>query len=309
MIATAETTPAPRPYRGRFAPTPSGLLHLGSLYTALASYLDARCAGGRWLLRIDDLDVQRCQPGMADSILRQLEQHGLEWDEAPRYQSRYRELYEARLKQLRENAEVYACDCSRSDQASRLRIALDGPVYDGRCRERGLREAQHALRLRTPEGSLSFEDAIQGRVTREIGADIGDFVLRRRDGIIGYHLACAVDEAEQGISHVVRGADLLGSSFCQLLLMQTLGIRPPSYAHLPVLQDARQAKLSKQNHAPAIQALQAADNLWRCLQLLQQNPPEDLRGAAPAPLLNWAVAHWRLSRITARQALTLETPA
>lgn len=306
MIATAQTAAQ---YCGRFAPTPSGPLHLGSLLTALASYLDARHHGGRWLLRIDDLDTARCVRGADAQILRQLESHGLEWDGQPYYQSGYRDRYEAGLKQLQEQGLIYACACTRAQLASRSRSGIDGPIYDGHCRTLGLPLDHQALRFRNDEGSLTLVDRIQGGLQRDLARDIGDFVVRRRDGITGYQLACAIDEHTLGITHVVRGADLLGSSFSQLRLMRQLGIAPPQYAHLPVLSDAQGHKLSKQNHAPAIEPEQACWQLWDCLHYLQQTPPESLRGAPVRELIAWGLAHWSPQRIPALLLRPLESPA
>lgn len=307
MIHAAQAHP-PSPYRGRFAPTPSGPLHLGSLLTALAGYLDARHAGGQWLLRIDDLDAPRCVPDMDSVILKQLEAHGLHWDESPRYESAYRSRYEAALKDLAGNGSLYACRCTRAELAQRCRAGPDGPVYDGHCRQLALPPEGNALRYALPAGILAFDDGVQGPLRRD-AAGIGDFVVRRRDGIPGYHLACIVNEREQNITHVVRGADLIGSSFSQLALMRRFGQIPPRYAHLPLLVDAGGNKLSKQNHAPAVASATAGANLWRCLGLLNHTPPPVLRKAAPAELLAWAIAHWSLASVPRRKTATLEPPA
>lgn len=307
MIPTVHSR-EPLPYRGRFAPTPSGPLHLGSLMTAVASFLDARHAGGRWLLRIDDLDVPRCMPGADSIILRQLESHGLHWDETPRYESRYRPAYEAALKYLAEGGHLYACRCTRAELASRSRVGPDGPVYDGHCRELALPFEDGALRYRLPAGDLELDDQIQGRLRRRPSEDVGDFVVRRRDGILGYHLACAIDEQAQGITRVVRGADLIGSSFCQLSLMRNLHQTSPEYAHLPVLVDQQGGKLSKQNRAAPVEERQASENLWRCLFWLNQAPPDTLRTAPPGELLAWAVPHWLLTAVPRVKTRLLETP-
>lgn len=293
-------------YRGRFAPTPSGPLHLGSLLTALASYLDARRNDGRWLLRIDDLDRPRCVPDADTQILRQLEAHALYWDEAPRYQSQHLAEYESALARLAAQGRLYACRCTRAALAASAWPGPDGPVYPGTCRTLQLPFKDQALRVSVADGLLHIDDHIQGQLQRDAATELGDFVVRRRDGIIGYHLACAVDEAAQGITDVVRGADLIGATFAQTVLQQALALPMPRYAHVPVLVDASGHKLSKQNHATPLDTAKAGANLWQCLRWLQQAPPAALRGAAPAELLDWGVAHWRADALRERHRQTVE---
>ena len=244
-------------------------MHLGSLSTALASYLDTRHANGRWLLRVDDLDTPRCPPGNADTILRQLEAHGLHWDEAVRYQSRQVREYEAAFEQLRSANHCYVCTCTRAMLAEQSTPGVDGPVYAGICRQAG-HSAAGAWRLRMPTGEISMIDRLHGLIRRDHQRDIGDFVIRRADGQIGYQLASVIDEREQGITALVRGADLIGSSLRQKYLMQHFGIAEPSYLHVPVLLDSSGLKLSKQNHALPIDSANAAQNLIRALTLLGQ---------------------------------------
>ena len=290
------TQPAPAPYRGRFAPTPSGPLHLGSLLTALASWLDARAQGGRWLLRIDDLDAPRCQPGAADTILRQLEAHGLFWDESPRWQSAHVESYVAAYDALAQRGWAYGCRCTRAVLAAESLPGPDGAVYSGRCRDAGLPPGRGlSTRLRVPTGRVELEDAVQGNIGRDGPAEIGDFVLRRSDGLIGYQLACVIDESAQGISTVLRGADLIGSSLRQRLLQQALGLHSPSYVHLPVLVEPDGRKLSKQNGAAALDLSAPGRNLEACLHLLGQPPIE---AGLPVPeLLARTTAGWQRSRV------------
>jgi glutamyl-Q tRNA(Asp) synthetase len=288
---------SPLPYRGRFAPTPSGPLHLGSLLTALASYLRARSAGGVWLLRIDDLDAERCRAEFVDAIQRQLEAHQLHWDEAPRLQSRHAAEYEPAFGRLQALGLLFRCACTRAQLARDSLPGVDGPVYAGTCRERPLEAERPAWRLRAADGELRLDDPWQGELRRRLGTDIGDFVVRRADGGIGYQLACVVDEAAQGITEVVRGADLIGSSFRQMHLQERLGLPMPAYRHLPVLLDGSGRKLSKQNHAQPLVSAAAGDNLLHCLDLLGQAPPSLLRGAPPPEVMQWAQAHWNASRV------------
>lgn len=281
-------------YRGRFAPTPSGPLHLGSLLTALASYLQSRQQAGAWLLRIDDLDQPRCPPGIADRILRQLEAHALLWDEAPRYQSAHVGEYRAALEQLNPQGRLYSCGCTRAELKAQAQPGPDGPVYPGTCRAAG--RAAASLRLRVDAGTVCLEDGWQGRQCREADTEIGDIALRRADGQIAYPLACVVDERAQRISEVVRGIDLLGSTFQQRCVQDALGLAPPVYRHLPVLVDARGRKLSKQNHAAPLDDGVAGSNLRSCLALLNQAaPPADC--VDPESLLRWATTRWDAAKV------------
>lgn len=294
----ADVPPAAAPavgYRGRFAPTPSGPLHLGSLATALASFLAARQAGGRWLLRIDDIDGPRCKPEHVTTILRQLDAHGLHWDEAERYQSQHLPAYEAAFQHLRQDGHCYRCSCTRARLAETSATGIDGPVYPGTCRSLSIVDSPGisvAWRVRVGAGEIALEDPLHGVIRRDLARDVGDFVIRRSDGRIGYQLACVVDEREQGITEVVRGADLIGSSLRQQLLMQHFGHAVPRYLHVPVLIDAFGQKLSKQNHAAPIHAEAAAQNLIRGLTLLGQIPfAADWRGRVDE-ILGEAIRRW-----------------
>ena len=281
-------------YRGRFAPTPSGPLHLGSLLTALASWLDARSRGGAWLLRIDDLDRARCPKGADAAILRQLEAHGLQWDESPRYQARHIAEYREALEHLERDGLIYACSCSRALLKASCRPGPDDPVYPGTCRDAG-RAGRVSRRVRLDNGTLCFDDRGLQRQCRALADEVGDFVVRRADGQYAYQLACAVDESAQAISDVVRGADLLGSTFRQLWLMRALALPAPRYRHLPLVVDAAGRKLSKQNHAPPVAPRAAAANLRRCLRLLHQ---DDVDAGTPAEILRVAAAQWDAARIS-----------
>lgn len=274
-------------YVGRFAPTPSGALHLGSLVTALGSWLDARAAGGRWLLRIDDLDRPRVRPGAAEEILRQLEAHGLWWDGPIRRQSEHLEAYEAALTRLREAGLVYACRCTRAELA-RLPASADAgaegePAYPGTCRDAGWSDEDAALRVRIDEASRN-----------RVG---GDFVVRRRDGQIGYQLACAVDEHALAITDVVRGADLVQSGLRQAWLLRTLALPVPRYRHLPLVLSATGQKLSKRTESEPLLIDRAPANVAAALRLLGQEPPLDVGAGDVRILLRHATAHWARERI------------
>ena len=288
-------TPA---YIGRYAPSPTGPLHFGSLVTAVGSYLDARAQGGRWLLRMEDLDPPREVPGAADGILKTLEGFGLEWDGPVLYQSQRLEAYEDAAQRLLAVGAAFPCACSRSEVADSGLHGIEGPVYPGTCRH-GLppTRATRALRLRVPDEELSFDDALQGTVHQDLTRDIGDFIIRRADGCYTYQLAVVVDDAHQGVTEVVRGADLLLSTPRQLLLQRLLGLPQPRYLHLPVAVNALGEKLSKQTHARPLEPSQAGATLWQALVFLLQAPPEALTGASIKETLAWGIAHWRRESI------------
>lgn len=280
--------------RGRFAPSPTGPLHFGSLVAAAASWLDARSRGGEWLVRIEDLDPPREVPGAADDILRTLEACGLYWDGPVRYQSRSSALYEEALQRLIDRGLAYPCICTRREVAAAGHIGIDGPVYSGRCRAGiGPARTERAWRLRVCAGTVALHDECFGTIAQEVAREVGDFVLRRADGLFAYQLAVVVDDADQGITRVVRGADLLDSSQRQILLQRLLGLPTPRYLHVPVAAGARGAKLSKQTGAPALERRKAASALFAALEFLQQRPPAELAHAPVTEILQWARANWR----------------
>lgn len=282
-------------YRGRFAPSPTGPLHFGSLAAAVASWLDARAQGGEWLVRIEDVDTTRTVPGAADEILRALEAFGLEWDGEVTWQSRRTRLYEAALEKLRAKGLVYRCRCSRKEIADSGLRGIEGAIYPGTCRDSALDPAEAgADRLRVPPQPIAFEDRAQGVILQDIAAEIGDFVLKRRDGLHAYQLAVVVDDAEQAVTHVVRGADLLLSTPRQILLQQLLGWPTPRYLHVPVATHASGEKLSKQTLAPAVDARNACAMLSRALEFLGQPPAP---GPSPRELLEAARKSWDAGRI------------
>lgn len=284
-------------YVGRFAPSPTGPLHFGSLVAALASWLDARAAGGTWQLRMEDLDRQRERPGAAATILRQLEAVGLEWDGPVSYQSARAAFYDRALDELRRAGLTYPCGCTRREMADSA-LAIDGArIYPGTCRN-GLAPGRsaRALRLRTPEEPIRFTDRLQGVIVQSVAREVGDFVLRRADGAYAYQLAVVVDDADQGITDVVRGADLLDSTARQILLQRLLGLPTPRYLHVPVAVDPAGEKLAKQDGA----ASAGADDLARALTFLGHEPP----GPMPArELLAWAREHWDVARIPRQRSM------
>jgi glutamyl-Q tRNA(Asp) synthetase len=293
-------------YRGRFAPTPSGPLHFGSMVAAVGSFLDAKSRGGTWLVRIDDLDPPRVAPGAVDSILRCLEAFRMCWDGEVVLQSRRGEAYHAALHQLRNRNKVYPCGCSRREIDDAGIAGVEGAVYPGTCRD-GLPPGREArtFRLRTQGADVEFTDQLQGPVRQQIETDIGDFVLYRADHVFAYHLACAVDDAAQGITHVVRGADLIASTPRQIYLQQLLGLPTPEYLHLPVAVNAQGQKLSKQTLAEAVAVIDPAATLVRLLCFLNHPPPADLRTGDPAALWQWAIGTWQRERLPRSAQITV----
>ncbi|HEX6734222.1 MAG TPA: tRNA glutamyl-Q(34) synthetase GluQRS [Azonexus sp.] len=301
-------TVPPAAYRGRFAPSPTGPLHFGSLVAAVGSYLDARSQGGEWLLRMEDVDTPRNVPGAAGQILATLEAFGFAWDGSVLWQSARGEAYGAALERLRAAGLAYACGCSRKEIAdSATRPAVDGGLaYPGTCRA-GLApgRAARAWRLRVDARETAFVDRLQGVLCQRLEHDVGDFVLRRADGLFAYQLAVVVDDASQGITDIVRGADLLASTPRQIWLQQCLGYPQPRYAHLPVAANAAGEKLSKQTLAPALESGRAAAELVRALAFLGQAVPADLARAQPADVWAWAREHWRFAAIPRQRSISL----
>ncbi len=294
---SAAGTRAPA-YRGRFAPSPTGPLHFGSLVAALGSWLDARAHGGEWLVRIEDLDPPREVPGAAAAILAALETLGLHWDGPVLYQSARAERYREALASLERAGHAYRCACSRARVARRARRHGPlGPVYPGTCRAGTVDDGPHAVRVRVDGAAVSFEDRLQGRHGARLAESVGDFVVRRRDGLTAYHLAVVVDDAEQGVTDVVRGADLLEATWCHLHLQRLLGLPAPRYLHLPVATAPDGSKLSKQTGAAPVDLRRPGAALERALTFLGHPVPAALRGAPPAELLAWAVSRWSVRRV------------
>ena len=290
-------------YHGRFAPTPSGPLHFGSMVAAVGSFLDARSRGGQWLVRIDDLDPPRAVPGAADEILRCLDAFGMHWNGPVVYQGIRGDAYHAALHWLSRSGLTYPCACSRREIADAGIAGVEGVAYPGTCRN-GLaagREAR-ALRVRTDSAEIGFDDALQGHVRQALQAEIGDFVVYRADRVFAYHLACAVDDAEQGITDVVRGTDLIASTPRQIHLQRLLGLPTPGYLHLPVAVNAAGEKLSKQTRAHAVNCSDPAATLARVLRFLGHQPPGRMDLAA---LWQWGVENWRRERLPRARAIAL----
>ena len=283
-------------YRGRFAPSPTGPLHAGSLVAAVASYLDARANDGAWLLRIEDIDEARAVPDAVQSIMQVLQAHGMQWDGKPVWQSRRKALYQAAFVQLGDA--VYPCGCSRREIAdSRIGTASDGAaVYPGTCRN-GLApgRAARAWRLRVPDQVIAFDDRWAGPVQQRLATEVGDFVLKRADGYWAYQLAVVVDDGDCGITDIVRGADLLDSTARQIYLQQLLGLPTPRYMHVPVLVNERGEKLSKQTGAAALDISRPLDGLMQAARFLglglELNPPQTVAAFWEAAVAAWAARH------------------
>ncbi len=291
----------PPAYRGRFAPSPTGPLHFGSLVAALTSALEARVNQGQWHLRMEDVDAPRCSQTNADEILRALEIFGFEWDGAVVWQSQRTAAYAVALEQLCRSGDVFPCSCTRRELADAEihGLAIDGAsLYPGTCRN-GLAQGKsaRAWRLAVGDAQISFTDAVQGRIESALCEDVGDFVLLRADNIFAYQLAVVVDDAATGITHVVRGADLLHSTARQIFLQKCLGLTTPSYAHIPIVVNAAGEKLSKQTGATALDTRNPEAELVTALQFLAQSPPAGLRRASVAEIWQWACVHWALASV------------
>lgn len=284
-------------YIGRFAPTPSGFLHFGSLVAALASWLDARAVGGQWLLRMEDIDPPREVPGAQSAILHTLESYGLEWDGEVVYQSQRHEAYAEVVERLFRQGLAYACTCSRKQ--------LEGynGIYPGLCRNAGHAQQDAAIRLRVPELTYRFEDRVQGPFEQHLGREVGDFVIRRRDGLYAYQLAVVLDDAWQGVTDIVRGADLLDNTPRQLYLQELLGLSQPRYLHVPLITQPDGHKLGKSYRSAPLPAEQATPLLLRALRALGQTTDTAMEQARPAEVLAHATRHWSSGAIPRSRTL------
>ena len=282
-------------YIGRFAPSPTGPLHFGSLVAAVASYLQARAHDGLWLVRIEDIDPPREQPGATDLILQALDNYGFEWGGDIIYQSASRAAHDDALERLRSSGFAYPCGCSRKDLADVPRGPL-GTIYPGTCRA-GCDTEEFAVRLLTNDEPITFVDALQGKQVQHLESESGDFVIRRRDGLIAYQLAVVVDDALQGITEIVRGIDIMASTQRQIWLQRLLECPTPDYAHIPVITHDQGDKLSKLTGAPGIPLDEVRPSLVAALEALRQEPPEGLARAPLREIWAWAVAHWKLESL------------
>lgn len=303
IAATSNTSS--QPIVGRFAPSPSGPLHFGSLVGAVASYCDARALGGQWLVRMEDLDPPREQPGAADLILRTLENHGLLWDQTVLYQSTRTEAYEQALADLQTKNLLYPCYCSRKT------LARGGPVYPGTCVGLPSRNKPAAMRLRVPDEVITFDDIFLGPQRSHLSRDVGDFIVRRKDHLFAYQLAVVVDDRDQNISHVIRGSDLLTSTAQQIYLHRLLAhdtttTRAPQFGHFPVVNDRQGYKLSKQHRSPAVNNQQPNRNLWLALNFLQQQPPRSLQHSSVDEVIAWALQYWDRNKIPPLTAIAVD---
>lgn len=300
----AHTGKTNKPVGGRFAPSPTGPLHFGSLVAAVGSCLSARAQGGGWQLRMEDLDPPREIPGAADDILRTLEVYGFEWDGPVLWQSSRGAAYQEALDALTQHGMLYACGCTRREIADSSVHGIEGPVYPGTCRTRSPPgRPLHTLRVHTDTTVIEFDDRVQGRQRAQLETDIGDFVVRRADGLTAYQLACVVDDAAQGITEVVRGADLLASTARQIHLQRLLGVPTPDYLHLPVVLNAAGEKLSKQTLARPLASAQPQAQLVEALAFLGQDPAPDWRTGSVAELWAAALARWSESSIPRRSGI------
>ncbi|MEN8205046.1 MAG: tRNA glutamyl-Q(34) synthetase GluQRS [Pseudomonadota bacterium] len=291
-------------YRGRFAPSPTGPLHFGSLLAATGSYLDARHQQGKWLLRIEDLDPPREIAGASDSIIRTLEQLGMTWDGPISYQSQRSHLYEDALDLLRQQDCLYDCGCSRKEIADSAVQTEAGPVYPGTCRK-GLAPGRspRSVRVRVDPAEISVRDRLQAPLQQQLASEVGDFIVRRFNKLFSYQLAVAVDDGAQQINHVVRGADLLDSTPRQMYLQRLLGLPTPAYLHLPVAVKTDQAKLSKQTFAQPVAADDRHSAVIDALRFLHQELPDSPHDASRDELWQWAIDHWDVTALPACRTL------
>lgn len=288
---------------GRYAPSPTGALHFGSLVAAVGSYLQARGRGAAWYMRMEDLDPKREVPGAADDILRTLEAFGLSWDGPVLYQSARAAAYAEAVAELESLGLTFDCGCTRRE-ARTGPLGPEGPIYPGTCRD-GLPPGREprSVRLRVAAEEIAFADGVMGELRQRLDRDVGDFVIRRADGCFAYQLAVVVDDARQGVAEVVRGADLLPSTPRQIHLQRCLGLPTPSYVHLPLLVDEDGRKLSKSEGDAAIDRRRPVPALIEALRVLGQSPPDGLEAEGVETVLDWARRHWRLDRVPARETL------
>ncbi len=286
----------PSPYRGRFAPSPTGPLHAGSLIAALASYLDAHANKGQWFVRMEDLDPPRESPEAAKQILQGLEALNLYWDGEVLYQSSRHNAYHDALIQLQKQELVFPCVCSRQS------LQETAGIYPGTCRDRKISDSDlkpggYALRCKVSDSTVQFNDLIQGEQFQNLGKEVGDFIIKRKDGLYAYQLAVVIDDAFQEITHIIRGIDLLDSTYRQIYLQGLLACPHTVYGHIPVIINSHGQKLSKQHHATALNFSNPSKALYQALVYLQQNPPNELKHHKPSDILLWAVENWQVEKL------------
>jgi len=299
----------PKMYIGRFAPSPTGPLHFGSLVAAVASFCEAKVHNGQWLVRMEDLDKPREIKGAADIILHQLEAFEFEWDDKVIYQSQRDDLYAEVLDQLNSLQLIYPCTCTRKEIAdSSHQLGIDGLIYPGTCLTHPLKpDAPRAWRIKTDNRVIDFNDAVQGYIQQNLALDVGDFVLKRADGLFAYQLAVVADDAAQGITHIVRGADLLDSTPRQIYLQQVLHYHTPEYAHVPVASNMAGEKLSKQTLAKPLETETANHAIYAALCFLGQNPPLEIKNATLSEMWHWAIIHWNAANVPKQRAIPVQT--
>jgi len=291
---------SPKRYVGRFAPSPTGPLHLGSLTTAVASFLHARQNDGEWLVRMEDIDPPREVAGAASAILHALESFDLCWDRDVLYQSSRLETYRTTAEHLLQTGLGYRCSCTRAE----LRRRRSGERYPGICRTKTEHQRTTAIRILTSPSPIAFHDILQGNCTFSLARTTGDYVIFRRDGLPAYHLAVVVDDAEQRVTHVIRGVDLLDSTATHIHLQKTLDLATPVYGHLPVVMNATGQKLSKRTGATPVDLEQSGIIAFDLLKRLGLQPPDALCGAKPEILWEWAVPRWNIQSLAGHSELS-----
>lgn len=287
-------------YVGRFAPSPTGPLHFGSLVAAVASYLDAKTNNGKWLVRIEDLDKPREVKGAAEAIIQCLDTYGFVWDDKIIYQSQRNEAYSNAFATLVNKKLIYPCTCTRKEIAdSSSQIGIEGVVYPSTCLTHPTKpNAPIAWRIKTEDKFIHFNDEVQGKISQNIKFDVGDFVVKRADGLFAYQLAVVIDDAEQGVTHIVRGADLLNSTPRQIYLQKLLCLNQPHYAHIPIVINNEGQKLSKQTLATDLSSSETSVMLFNALKFLNQNPPPTLVNSDITTCWHWAFENWNRDSIT-----------
>jgi len=295
-------------YRGRFAPSPTGALHFGSLITAVCSYLEVKSHNGKWLVRIENLDKQREIPAASHEILRSLEILGMEWDHEVIYQDHRKDTYANILTILNKHGLTYPCTCTRKEIADSSITGISGLIYSGTCRNNvENKDRPGAVRIKTDNSIIEFEDTLQGLISQRLESETGDFILRRSDGIYAYQLAVVADDAAQGITNVVRGADLLDSTPRQIYLQRLLGYSTPTYMHLPVVVNNQGKKLSKQTKAALLNVSNPVKQLIEAVNFLGQEPPIELLGNNVSSFWKWAIENWHPEKIHKKRAVPFST--